>query len=86
MDGQSVDQVTAKVLSGDWSPGQPIPSIRQLASASKVSVITVKRAYLELERAGVIVTRPGSSSLNWTPIRPAPACLSAFATASPTTK
>jgi len=33
-----------------------------LASASKVSVITVKRAYLELERAGVIVTRPGKGS------------------------
>lgn len=62
MYGQIVDQVTAKVLSGDWSPGQPIPSIRQLASASKVSVITVKRAYLELERAGVIVTRPGKGS------------------------
>lgn len=62
MYGQIVEQVTAKVLSGDWSPGQSIPSIRQLASASKVSVITVKRAYLELERAGVIVTRPGKGS------------------------
>ncbi len=62
MYGQIVEQVTAKVLAGDWLPGQPIPSIRQLASASKVSVITVKRAYLELERAGVIVTRPGKGS------------------------
>lgn len=62
MYGQIVEQATAKVLAGDWLPGQPIPSIRQLASASKVSVITVKRAYLELERAGVIVTRPGKGS------------------------
>ena len=62
MYGQIVEQITAKVLAGDWLPGQPIPSIRQLASASKVSVITVKRAYLELERAGVIVTRPGKGS------------------------
>lgn len=62
MYGQIVEQVTAKVLAGDWLPGQPIPSIRQLASASKVSVITVKRAYLELERAGIIVTRPGKGS------------------------
>lgn len=62
MYGQIVEQVTAKVLAGDWVPGQPIPSIRQLASASKVSVITVKRAYLELERAGIIVTRPGKGS------------------------
>jgi GntR family transcriptional regulator len=62
MYAQIVEQVTAKVLAGDWRTGQPIPSIRQLASASKVSVITVKRAYLELERAGVIVTRAGKGS------------------------
>lgn len=62
MYGQIVEQVTAKVLAGDWRAGQPIPSIRQLASASRVSVITVKRAYLELERAGLIVTRPGKGS------------------------
>lgn len=62
MYAQIIDQITAKVLSGDWVPGQPIPSIRQLAASSKVSVITVKRAYLELEHAGVIVTRPGKGS------------------------
>lgn len=62
MYGQIVEQVTAKILTGDWRLGQPIPSIRQLASASNVSVITVKRAYLELERAGIIVTRPGKGS------------------------
>lgn len=62
MYGQIIEQVTAKILAGDWLPGQPIPSIRQLASASRVSVITVKRAYLELEHAGIIVTRPGKGS------------------------
>lgn len=62
MYGQIVDQAIAKVVSGDWVPGQPIPSIRQLASSSAVSVITVKRAYLELERLGVIVTRQGKGS------------------------
>lgn len=62
MYGQIVEQVTAKILAGDWLPGQPLPSIRQLAAGSKVSVITVKRAYLELERAGIIVTRPGKGS------------------------
>lgn len=62
MYGQIIAQVTAKVLAGDWVPGQAIPSIRHLASASKVSLITVKRAYLELERAGIIVTRPGKGS------------------------
>ncbi len=62
MYGQIIDQITAKILAGDWRTGQAIPSIRQLASASGVSVITVKRAYLELERAGIIVTRPGKGS------------------------
>lgn len=59
---QIVNQITAKVMAGDWPAGQPLPSIRELASASKVSVITVKRAYAELGLAGVIVTRPGMGS------------------------
>jgi GntR family transcriptional regulator len=48
---------------GDWARGQEIPSIRQLAIALRVSVITVKRAYLELEREGVIVTQHGKGSM-----------------------
>ena len=59
---QIVNQITAKVIAGDWPPGQPLPSIRELASASRVSVITVKRAYTELGLAGVIVTRQGMGS------------------------
>ena len=59
---QIVDQVTAKVVAGDWPPGASLPSIRDLASANQVSVITVKRAYQELERAGVILTRQGKGS------------------------
>jgi GntR family transcriptional regulator len=59
---QIMEQIVAKVMAGDWKPGQPLPSIRELASASGVSVITVKRAYLELEHAGVIVTRQGKGS------------------------
>jgi GntR family transcriptional regulator len=60
---QIVDQVTAKVMAGDWAAGQPLPSIRELAAASLVSVITVRRAYEELERAGVIATRQGKGSV-----------------------
>jgi GntR family transcriptional regulator len=59
---QIVDQITAKVIAGDWKPGQALPSIRELASASRVSVITVKRAYAELGLAGIIVTRHGMGS------------------------
>ena len=59
---QIVDQITAKVMAGDWKPGQALPSIRELASASRVSVITVKRAYADLGLAGIIVTRHGMGS------------------------
>ncbi|MEZ4450889.1 MAG: GntR family transcriptional regulator [Nannocystaceae bacterium] len=60
---QLVDQITAKVMAGDWAAGQPLPSIRELAAASQVSVITVRRAYEDLERAGVIATRHGKGSV-----------------------
>lgn len=60
---QIVDQITARVIVGDWAPGQALPSIRELAASSGVSVITVKRAYEELERAGVIQTRHGKGSV-----------------------
>jgi GntR family transcriptional regulator len=59
---QIVDQITARVMAGDWAPGQALPSIRELAAGSGVSVITVKRAYEELERAGLIATRQGKGS------------------------
>lgn len=59
---QIINQITTKVMAGDWPAGQPLPSIREMASASRVSVITVKRAYAELGQAGVIVTRHGMGS------------------------
>lgn len=59
---QIVEQVTSKVLLGDWPADMALPSIRELAAATQVSVITVKRAYTELEQAGVIVTQAGRGS------------------------
>jgi DNA-binding transcriptional regulator YhcF (GntR family) len=56
---QIMTQIKQRIAVGDWDAGQAIPSIRQLAVDIGVSVITVKRAYLELEREGVIVTRQG---------------------------
>jgi GntR family transcriptional regulator len=56
---QIMEQVRRRVAVGDWLPGQEIPSIRALAAATRVSVITIKRAYSELEHEGVIVTRQG---------------------------
>jgi GntR family transcriptional regulator len=60
---QIMEQIKQKVAVGDWAPGQEIPSIRQLAVDLRVSVITIKRAYLELEREGVIVTQHGKGSI-----------------------
>jgi len=60
---QIIDQIAARVMAGDWEPGQALPSIRELAADSGVSVITVKRAYEELGRSGLIVTRPGKGSV-----------------------
>jgi GntR family transcriptional regulator len=59
---QIMEQIKRRVSVGDWVEGQPVPSIRQLAVDLQVSVITVKRAYLELEREGVIVTQQGKGS------------------------
>ena len=59
---QIMEQIKQRIAVGDWVEGQVIPSIRQLAVDLQVSVITVKRAYLELEREGVIVTQQGKGS------------------------
>src|SRR6185295_14573456 len=59
---QIMEQIKRRIVVGDWAEGQPIPSIRQLAADLQVSVITVKRSYLELEREGVIVTQQGRGS------------------------
>lgn len=60
---QIIEQIKQRVAVGDWAQGQEIPSIRQLAVTLRVSVITVKRAYLELERDGIIVTQQGKGSI-----------------------
>jgi len=59
---QILEQIRARVAAGDWPPGKELPSIRALAAALNVSVITIKRAYLDLESEGVIVTRHGKGS------------------------
>ena len=52
-------QIKAQILSGALSPGDALPSIRGLAKDLKISVITTKRAYDELEAAGLINTVAG---------------------------
>lgn len=59
---QIKDQLRHRVAVGELKAGDELPSIRQLAADIRVSVITIKRAYLELEHEGVIQTRQGRGS------------------------
>jgi GntR family transcriptional regulator len=56
---QIVDRLKREVSEGRLRPGTSLPSFRQLAEDLLVSVITVKRAYEELEREGIIFRRQG---------------------------
>jgi GntR family transcriptional regulator len=59
---QVKEQIRHRIAVGELKPGDEIPSIRALAADIRVSVITIKRTYLELEREGVIQTRQGRGS------------------------
>ena len=56
---QLVDRLKREIGEGRLAPGAALPSFRQLAADMLVSVITVKRAYEELEREGIIFRRQG---------------------------
>ena len=56
---QIVNQLRDAVIKGEVAAGEGMPSIRVLAKELEVSVITTKRAYEELEKEGVIESRPG---------------------------
>ena len=59
---QIVNQVKQLVTSGRLSPGDEVPPIRVLAEQLVVNPNTVARAYLELERAGIVTKRHGSGT------------------------
>lgn len=59
---QIFTQIKGHILSGALNTDEPLPSIRALAKDLRISVITTKRAYDELERAGFIYTVPGKGS------------------------
>ena len=52
-------QIRAKILSESLAGGDALPSIRGLAREQRVSVITVQRAYDDLEREGLLRSRRG---------------------------
>lgn len=55
-------QIKSKIISGELKEGDALPSMRLLAKELRISVITTKRAYEELERAGFIVSVTGKGS------------------------
>ena len=59
---QIVSQIKAQILSGKLREGDALPSLRALAKDLRISVITTKRAYEELEREGFIVSLTGKGS------------------------
>ena len=59
---QIFTQIKGHILSGELKTDEPLPSIRGLAKDLRISVITTKRAYDELERAGYLYTVEGNAS------------------------
>ena len=59
---QITSQIKNLIISGELKPGDALPSMRFLAKELRISVITTKRAYEELERGGFIETVAGKGS------------------------
>ena len=59
---QIVQQIKSLIILGKLNEGDPLPSMRLLAKELRISVITTKRAYEELEREGFIVSLTGKGS------------------------
>lgn len=59
---QIATQIRTQIMQGDLAAGEQLPSIRQLAAGLRISAITTKRAYADLEAQGFIETVPGKGS------------------------
>ena len=56
---QITAQIKNSILNGELQEGEALPSMRALAKDLRISVITTKRAYEDLERDGFVVTVAG---------------------------
>ena len=59
---QIARQIKAKIVGGELQPGEALPSMRLLAKDLRISVITTKRAYEELEREGFVISQDRKST------------------------
>src|SRR5262245_54434759 len=60
---QIVDQVTHAIALGALAPGEQLPTVRQLASELTIAPNTIVRAFAELQRLGLIDSRPGAGTV-----------------------
>ncbi|MCR4934708.1 MAG: GntR family transcriptional regulator [Lachnospiraceae bacterium] len=54
---QLIDQIKLRVINGTYKPGDKVPSVREIAMEAGVNPNTVQRAFLELERSGILSTQ-----------------------------
>ena len=59
---QVIDQIKDAIANGTLAPDERLPSIREMSNELKISPITIKRAYRDLENEGYIITRSGLGS------------------------
>lgn len=59
---QIKNTIIDQILSGELNDDDPLPSIRNLAQDIKISVMTIKKAYDELEQEGYIISRQGKGT------------------------
>lgn len=59
---QVIDQIKDAIADETLKPEEKLPSIREMSKELKISIITIKRAYADLENEGFIYTRTGMGS------------------------
>lgn len=57
---QLVEKIQIGIVSGQYLPGQKLPSVRDLAAAAAVNPNTMQKAFAELESSGLIITQSTS--------------------------
>ena len=67
---QIMDEVRRALVVGTLSPGDPLPSVRELASSLRLNPRTVSQAYQELEREGLVYVRRGQGTFVASVARP----------------
>lgn len=54
---QLLERIQLQIVSGIYGPGDKLPSVRELAATASVNPNTMQKAFTELERSGLIITR-----------------------------